>query len=60
MLVVPTQEQVRIDFRDRLPETAGKLITLGTLAGLAVVGWRRRRDRMDGRDTNEAPLPWHA
>lgn len=46
MIVVPTQSEVVLEFKDRLlAETAGKVITGGTLIGLGIwVIWRRRED----------------
>ena len=44
MVVVPTQEDVVVEFRDRLPETAGKLISAATIIGLGVWYWRRRAE----------------
>jgi hypothetical protein len=49
MIVVPTESDVVIEFKDRLPETAGKAVTLGTLVGLAVWAWRRRRVQVADR-----------
>ncbi len=42
MVVVPTQEDVVLEFVDTWPETAGKLITAGCLVFLALWGVRRR------------------
>jgi hypothetical protein len=44
MIVVPTQEEVVLDFVDRLPETGGRVVTAGTLIGLGVWYWWRRED----------------
>jgi hypothetical protein len=43
MLVVPTDGEVTLTFEDRMPETAGKIVSLGTIAGLVIWAWRRRR-----------------
>ncbi len=45
MVVVPTQEDVVIEFVDTWPETAGKLITAASLVVLVLWGVRRRRRR---------------
>jgi hypothetical protein len=45
MVVVPTQEDVVIEFVDTWPETAGKLITAASLVLLVLWGVRRRRRR---------------
>lgn len=49
MVVVPTENHVVIEFRDTWAEGAGKVLTLGGLGSLAVIGgmlaWRRRADR---------------
>ncbi len=45
MVVVPTQSDVVIEFKDRLPETAGKLISIATLVGLGAVAFVKRRRR---------------
>ncbi len=42
MIVVPTETEVVLEFRDRLPETAGKLVSLGTIIALGVWAVRRR------------------
>lgn len=46
MVVVPTEENVVIEFRDTWAETGGKILTFGGIASLLVVGgmvlWRRR------------------
>ena len=47
MIVVPTEQDVVIEFKDRIPETAGKLISAATLIGLGVMVVARRRK---GRD----------
>lgn len=44
MIVVPTEEEVVLEFGDRLAETAGKVVTAGTLVGLGVWYWIRRRE----------------
>lgn len=46
MIVVPTQSDVVIEFSDRLPERAGKVVTAGTLIGLGLWTWGRRRDQV--------------
>jgi hypothetical protein len=46
MVVVPTQEEVTIEFRNTAAENGGMLLTVITLLGLAawgVVRWRRRQ-----------------
>jgi hypothetical protein len=47
MVVVPTQNEVVLEFRDTWAETGGKLLTLGGFGALIIVGgmafWRRRR-----------------
>lgn len=43
MIVVPRQEHVVLDFKDRAPETLGKIITLASVLGLATLAWWRRR-----------------
>jgi hypothetical protein len=43
MVVVPTQQDVVIEFKDRMPETLGKVISLLTIAGLGVAAYRRRQ-----------------
>lgn len=43
MLVVPTASEVVIEFKDRAAESAGKAITAGTLIGLGIFWWRKRR-----------------
>ncbi len=43
MVVVPTQEEVVIEFSDTWAENLGKLLTLGGLVGLIAVWWVRRR-----------------
>ncbi len=43
MIVVPTEPDVVIEFKDRMPETVGKLLSLGTIVGLAVWAVRRKR-----------------
>jgi len=46
MVVVPTQEEVVIEFKDTWAESSGKMITLAALLGFAAYGvmrWRRRR-----------------
>jgi len=50
MIVVPRQEHVVLDFKDRAPETLGKIITLASVLGLATLAWRRRRS------SDESPL----
>ncbi|MEE9582249.1 MAG: hypothetical protein V3W36_04840, partial [Acidimicrobiia bacterium] len=45
MIVVPTQQDVVIDFKERLPETAGKVISVATILGLGTMAFIRRRDR---------------
>jgi hypothetical protein len=46
MVVVPTEENVVIEFEDTWAESGGKLLTFGGVTSLAVVGgllyWRRR------------------
>jgi uncharacterized membrane protein len=45
MVVVPTQEDVVIEFADTWPEIGGKLLSLGGVGGLIAIGvlyWRRR------------------
>jgi hypothetical protein len=46
MVVVPTESEVVLEFQDTWPEIAGKVLTLGGVGTLAVVGgvliWRRR------------------
>ncbi|MFP4073809.1 MAG: hypothetical protein ACLFVZ_07185, partial [Actinomycetota bacterium] len=46
MVVVPTEEQVVIEFGDTWAETGGKILTFGGIASLLVVGgmvlWQRR------------------
>lgn len=54
MIVVPTQEEVVLEFRDRWAERLGKLVTLGTLAGLGFWWWRRRRLSGAGVDESAA------
>jgi hypothetical protein len=53
MVVIPTQEEVVIEFRNTVAENGGLLVTGLTLAGLA--GWgfvrRRRRIRIEVRGT---------
>ncbi len=48
MVVVPTQEEVVVEFQDTWAETGGKLLTFGGVASLVIVGgmliWRRRND----------------
>jgi hypothetical protein len=51
MVVVPTENEVVIEFADTWAETAGKVLTLGGVVGLAAVGgaiWWRRRQGADG------------
>lgn len=54
MVVVPTEEDVVIEFEDTWAETGGKVLTLGGLGALAVLGgvlvWRRRVSQ-DGEDS---------
>jgi hypothetical protein len=45
MIVVPTQRDVVIDFKERLPETAGKAISAATILALGTAGFIRRRGR---------------
>lgn len=45
MIVVPTQRDVVIDFKERLPETAGKVISAATILGLGTVAFIKRRGR---------------
>lgn len=46
MIVVPTGREVVIEFSDRLPDTAGRVVTAGTLLGLGVWYWQRRREEL--------------
>lgn len=43
MIVVPTQRDVVIEFKDRLPETLGKVVSSATLIGLGATAYLRRR-----------------
>lgn len=43
MIVVPTQQDVVIEFKDRLPETVGKLMSIATLVALGIGALARRR-----------------
>jgi hypothetical protein len=49
MVVVPTENDVVIEFQDTWAETGGKLLTLGGVGTLLIVGgmlyWRRRSSR---------------
>jgi len=45
MIVVPTQQDVVIDFKERLPETAGKVISVATILGLGTMTFIRRKGR---------------
>ena len=50
MVVVPTESEVVLEFNDTWAETGGKLMSLGGIATLAVIGtalwWRRRSDEV--------------
>jgi hypothetical protein len=53
MVVVPTERDVVIEFQDTWVETVGKLLTLGGIGALVVVGvirFRKRRLSPDGAD----------
>ena len=43
MIVVPTQSDVVIEFKDRGPETVGKIISISTILALAGLAYVRRR-----------------
>ena len=47
MIVVPTEENVVLEFRDQPADTVGKLLTAGTLIWLVVFFVRRRRSSRD-------------
>jgi hypothetical protein len=46
MVVVPTNEEVTLEFQDTWAESGGKILTLGGVGSLIIVGgiifWRRR------------------
>lgn len=57
MVVVPTQNEVVLEFQDTWAETGGKLMTLGGVGALLLVGgmlyWRRRSTSPAGGDASE-------
>lgn len=63
MVVVPTQQQVVLEFRDTWPETGGKILSVtGLVALVAVLGFeivRRRRttDASVGEDSGSETIP---
>ena len=50
MIVVPTEADVTIEFRQQWPEWGGNLLTLGAVVFLATWGWRRRSNRVNPDD----------
>jgi hypothetical protein len=52
MVVLPTQEDVVLEFQDTWAETGGKILTLLGVAALVAVGvsWWRRRVNSSGAD----------
>lgn len=53
MVVVPTGNQVVIDFQDTWPEVGGKVLTLlgvVSLIGMGAIAWRRSRAEVEGDD----------
>jgi hypothetical protein len=55
MIVVPTEEQVTLEFRNRFPEWAGWLLTVAGVAALA--GWRYRGGSGSARTQDPANSP---
>lgn len=53
MVVVPTQEQVTLEFRNRSAEWIGWLLTVGGI--LLLAGWRLRWVRLGGESPPSAP-----
>ncbi|MBU1226253.1 MAG: hypothetical protein KJ698_03435 [Actinobacteria bacterium] len=54
MLVIPTEEQVVVDFRNTWVETDGMVITVVTLLTLAGLGYWRRQRRLQAEARAEA------
>ena len=63
MVVVPTEEDVVIEFRDTWAETVGKILTLAGIVGLVVAGLRPRLfpsdPSRDGSEPNPDRVPPH-
>jgi hypothetical protein len=55
MVVIPTQEQVTLTFRNTLAENTGNVLTLLGLAGFFVLLTRRRSDDPSGNDLSAQP-----
>ena len=54
MLVIPTREDVVLEFRNTWVESGGMAMTIVTLAALAALGWRARRRRLAAEARAEA------
>ncbi|HLU53283.1 MAG TPA: hypothetical protein VK011_06815 [Acidimicrobiia bacterium] len=54
MVVVPTDEEVVLEFRRQWPEYVGWFLTVAALGGLAGLGVRKRRRGFDGSATDRA------
>lgn len=56
MVVVPTENEVVLEFQDTWAEAGGKLLTLGGVGSLIVVGgmlyWRRRSSQLEAIDAS--------
>jgi hypothetical protein len=55
MVVIPTQEQVTLTFRNTWAENTGNVLTLLGLAGFFVLLTRRRSDDPSGNDLSAQP-----